>query len=100
MKKSVDDTDDTNVPDNNLVKQAFPRLLDIRNRVETGGELSDADIRFLSQVTHYARQSKQLIDRLPEWQKFFADLFYLYGEIVEKAVSNIEKPEIGQMRPE
>ena len=100
MKASVDDTDDIKFLENNLAEQAFPRLLDIKNRVETGGELSDADIRFMSQVTLYARQSKQLIDRLPEWQKFFTDVFYLYGEIIEKAVSNVENPEVGHMRPE
>jgi hypothetical protein len=72
-------------------KQRLPRLLELKTRVDKGGVLSELDIRFLTEVTHDAQQSKPLIDRHPEWHKFCAEVIHLYEEITEKALSNEKK---------
>jgi len=79
----------------NMAALALPRLSDIKTKVDMGRELSEVDIRFMSQVTHYAQRSKRLIDRLPEWQDFFTDVLRLHGEIVDKVIDNAEKTKLG-----
>ena len=95
MNEFVDESGDINLLIDNMAELALPRLLDIRKKVGMGGELGEADIRFMSQVTRYAQQRKQLIDQFPEWQKFFAELLHLHGEIVIMALDNIEKRNTG-----
>ena len=75
----------------NMAEQVLPRLSDIKTKVDMGRELSEMDIRFMAQVTHYAQRSKRLIDRLPEWQNFFTDVLRLHEEIVDKVIDNAEK---------
>jgi hypothetical protein len=72
-------------------KQRLPRLLELKNRVDQGGVLSESDIQFMYQITHDAQQSKHLIDRHPEWHTFCAEVIHLYEEIAEKALDNEEK---------
>ena len=84
----------------NMAEQALPRLHDIKKKVDTGGKLSEVDILFMSQVTHYAQRSKLRIDRFPEWDKYIAEMLHLYREIVDKAIDNVEKPKYGPMTPE
>ena len=72
-------------------EQRLPRLLEIKKRVDKGEVFSESDIRFIAQVTHDAQQSKPLIDRHPEWQKFCAEVIHLYEEITEKALNNEKK---------
>jgi hypothetical protein len=69
-------------------RQRLPRLLELRERVETGELLDEADIEFIDQVIHDAQQSKPLIDKHPEWQKFCARVIHLYEEITEQALKN------------
>ena len=72
-------------------KQRLPRLLEIKKRVDKGGVLSESDIQFMYQVTLDAQRSKRLIDRHPEWHKFYAEVIHLYEEVVEKALENEKK---------
>lgn len=72
-------------------KQRLPRLLEIKNMVDQGEVLSEWDIQFMFQITHDAQQSKHLIDRYPEWHKFFAEVIHLYEEVAEKALENEKK---------
>jgi len=72
-------------------KQRLPRLLEIKERVDKGGLLSESDIQFITEVTHDAQRSKPLIDRHPEWHKFCAEVIHLYEEVVEKALENEKK---------
>jgi hypothetical protein len=69
-------------------KQRLPRLLELRKKTGNGELLSDEDIGFLDTVIHDARQSKQLIDKHPEWQAFCANVVHLYETITEKALDN------------
>ena len=69
-------------------KQRLPRLLALREKVDRGESLSGGDIKFLDKVIHDAQQSKQLIDRHPEWHKFCSMVVHLYETITEKALDN------------
>ena len=69
-------------------KQRLPRLLALREKVDRGESLSSEDIKFLDTVIHDAQQSKQLIDRHPEWHKFCSMVVHLYETITEKALEN------------
>jgi hypothetical protein len=69
-------------------KQRLPRLLDIKNRVDKGGVLTESDIRFMLEIAEDARQSKRLIDRYPEWHGFCAEVIHLFEEVAEKALEN------------
>jgi hypothetical protein len=72
-------------------KQRLPRLLELKQRVDEGGVLSESDSEFMFQVTLDAQRSKRLIDRHPEWHKFCAEVIHLYEEITEKALDNEKK---------
>ena len=74
-----------------LEKQRLPRLLELKKRIDKGGVLSEMDIRFMYQVTLDTQRNKHLIDRHPEWHKFFAEVIHLYEEIAEKALDNEKK---------
>ena len=69
-------------------KQRLPRLLELKEKTDNGELLSDEDITFLDTVIHDAQQSKQLIDRHPDWQAFCANVVHLYETITEKALDN------------
>ncbi len=69
-------------------KQRLPRLQELKEKTDNGGLLSDEDIVFLDTVIHDAQQSKQLIDKHPEWQAFCANVVHLYETITEKALDN------------
>ena len=88
MKKSTNDTATINFKIDDLAKQNLPRLLDIKEKVDLGGKLSESDIQFMSQVIHYSQRSRFLINQFPEWQRFFTELLHLHGEIVNMAMDN------------
>ncbi|MEN8107427.1 MAG: hypothetical protein ABFS22_05405 [Pseudomonadota bacterium] len=69
-------------------KQRLPRLLELKEKTDNGELLSDEDIAFLDIVMHDAQQSKQLIDRHPDWQAFCSYVVHLYDTITEKALDN------------
>ena len=91
MTLSADDIDAMSALEEDLAKQALPRLLDLRNKVNAGGTLSKSDIGFLSQVIHHARQSKQLMDLSPEWHVFYDELLQIHSDIVNQAMDNVER---------
>lgn len=69
-------------------KQRLPRLLELKEKADTGECLSEDDIAFLDTVIHDAQNSKHLIDRHPEWQSFCAKVVHLYETITEKSLEN------------
>jgi len=69
-------------------KQRLPRLQALKEKTDNGERLSNEDVAFLDTVIHDAQQSKQLIDRHPEWQAFCANVVHLYETITEKALDN------------
>jgi hypothetical protein len=69
-------------------KQRLPRLMSLKEKVDSGEVLSDDDIEFLSMIIHDSQQSKHLIDRHPEWHAFCSYVTHLYETITEKALEN------------
>ena len=72
-------------------KQRLPRLLEIKNRVDGGGLLTEIDIQFMFEIANDAQRSKRLIDRHPEWHSFCAEVIHLFEEVMEKALENETK---------
>lgn len=71
-----------------MQKQRLPRALELKERVDQGGLLSDSDIAFLEEVFRDAAQIKPYLDSHPEWQALAAQLVHLYQTITEKALEN------------
>jgi hypothetical protein len=69
----------------------LPRLLELKERVDSGATLEEYDIEFLEQVLDDAHAGKPLCDRHPEVQPLVAKLTALYHEITSKALENEAK---------
>ena len=91
VKESGDDAGTIDLSIEDLVTLIMPRLLGIKEKIDAGAMLAEADIQFMAQVTRNAQSGKQLKEHVPDWQKFYAEVLYLYGEIIDKAIDNIEK---------
>lgn len=71
-----------------LEKQRLPMALKLKEKVDQGGLLNEADIAFLEEVFAGSAQLKPLLDAHPEWQELAARMLDLYGEITAKALEN------------
>ena len=71
-----------------LEKQRLPMALKLKEKVDQGGLLNDADIAFLEEVFTGSAQLKPMLDAHPEWQELAARMLSLYGEITAKALEN------------
>jgi hypothetical protein len=69
-------------------KYRLPRVLALKEKVDSGGLLNEMDIQYLEEVIEDAQQHKSLVDRHPEWQKITARVTGLYSEISRKALEN------------
>ena len=63
-------------------KQRLPRTLRLKEKVDSGGTLNDADIVFLDEVLNDARQNMHIVDKHPELEGLVAQAMQLYREIV------------------
>ena len=71
-----------------LEKQRLPMALALKEKVDQGGLLNEADIAFLEEVFAGSAQLKPMLDTHPEWQDLAARMIGLYGEITAKALEN------------
>ena len=71
-----------------LEKQRLPMALALKEKVDQGGLLNEADIAFLEEVFAGTAQLKPMLDTHPEWQDLAARMIGLYGEITAKALEN------------
>ncbi len=71
-----------------LEKQRLPMALELKEKVDQGGLLNEADIAFLEEVFAGSAQLKPMLDTHPEWQELAARMIGLYGEITAKALEN------------
>ena len=68
--------------------QRLPRLLTLRERLNAGQALTEADMDFLDRVLDDAMSNRHLIDSIPQCKDLFARVVHLYHEITAKALDN------------
>ena len=71
-----------------LETKRLPRALSLKEKVDSGEPLDEADIMFLEQVFEDAQSIGPLVDRHPEWQDLATKMMVLYEEITSKALEN------------
>lgn len=74
-----------------LMKQVLPRLLALKEKVDTGNALNNADIDFLDKIIANANQTMPVMGSHPQLHDFCAHVVHLYKEITVKALENEEK---------
>lgn len=71
-------------------KRRIPRLLRIKQSVDSGERLTDFQISYLSRVLEDATRAEAYVDHHPELQDIATKLVSLYHEITEQALKNEE----------
>ena len=71
-----------------LVKFRLPRMLAIKQRVDAGEKLGDADVEFLKQAMEDAQHGQKIVQRNPQIQALSGQIAQLYHDIVSKALEN------------
>ena len=69
-------------------KERLPRMLRLKEKVDSGEKLGDMDINFIKEVFKDANHVLPLGDRHPEYQDLIAKVIRLYHEITEQALKN------------
>jgi len=69
-------------------KYRLPRALSLKEKVDRGETLSDADIAYLEKIFSDFTQVSPIVDRNPEFKPLVAKAINLYKEITDKALEN------------
>jgi ATP-dependent helicase/DNAse subunit B len=69
-------------------KERLPRLLRLKEKVDSGEKLGDMDLDFLQDIAKNSKHTVPLADRNPEYQDLMAKVIRLYHEITEQALKN------------
>jgi hypothetical protein len=88
MSQQEDDIGVATVVLERLQKDRLPRALDLKAKVDAGGQLDEMDIAFLERVFADSEDAKPFLDRHPEYQEIAAKMASLYEEITAKALEN------------
>jgi len=91
MAHPTDDTATLQALLDRLVKFRLPRAMALKQRVDAGERMSDADIAFMKESLEDAQDGQHFVARNPEFHALGAQLVQLYEEIVEKATENEKK---------
>ncbi len=73
-----------------LEKKRLPQLLAMKEKLDDGMPLDNAELDFLETAVADARKTLPLVDRHPEAQELAAHVIGLYKDITEKALQ-VEK---------
>jgi hypothetical protein len=68
--------------------QRLPRILRIKQAMDTGAKLEASDLAFLHEVLQTASQIMPLIDRNPDFQELYTRSVMLYYDITTLALEN------------
>jgi hypothetical protein len=73
-----------------LETEGMPMILSMRDKVQRGERLSDADIDYLERVIHVAETYGwgRLLQHHPEFTKVAFEVFSSYGQIIDRALEN------------
>ena len=71
-----------------LNQYRLPRLLELKERVDRGEIIAQADMEFLERVLEDAQEARGLFDKHPELQSLVSKLTGLYHDIIAGAVEN------------
>lgn len=71
-----------------LEKQRLPRVLAIKEKVDSGQCLDEPDIEFFKEVFADAQNIMPHIHRHPEYQDLAGKITHLYQQIMETAAKN------------
>lgn len=76
---------------NRLLQFRLPRALELKQRVDQGECLTDADLAFLKVALEDARNGQQYVARNPRFHALGAQLVQLYDQIVSRATENEQR---------
>ncbi len=68
----------------------LPHALEIKEKVDAGGTLSEHELKHLENIFLDSREIKAMIDQRPDLQNLYAQVVHLYHEITTKAVENTQ----------
>ena len=69
----------------------LPRLLRLKDKVDSGEVINDVDFEFLCKEIKDACTTKHLVVSYPELEEFCLNIAHLYKELCDKAVDNEKK---------
>jgi hypothetical protein len=74
-----------------LEETRLPRAMQILDKVNDGGLLSEHDITFLKGVYEDSRETELLVERHPDYCELISRCLGLYTEIITKGLENEKK---------
>lgn len=91
MTNAADERGVTTVLLERMRKVRLPRALALKEKVNRGERLDDADLQFLEEVMQDADRSRSVVVRNPELHELAGRMVSLYAEITAKALENEKK---------
>lgn len=88
MTEDIDDIGTMQALLERLLHFRLPRAMDLKQRVDAGERLTDADIAFLKSALEDAQDGQKFVARNAEFHDLGIRIVQLYDDIVRKATEN------------